>query len=157
MDADGKPLVVYHGTTADFDEFAATPSAMFQDDEGRFFFTDNPGSASDYAEHPLSERMGGGAVSGSNVRPVFLAIRNPYTEEIDGDPVDYYDQHSWSMPSPTDADRHDGIVIRDTDSGESLYVAFSPAQIKSSTGNRGTFDPKSAKITESEESNDGEV
>jgi hypothetical protein len=45
-------------------------------------------------------------------------------------------------------DGYDGIIIeRDIEFGGTSYVAFSPTQIKSATGNRGTFDPENADMT----------
>lgn len=47
VDADGQPLVVYHGTTADIDEF--TPQLGHATEQGVTFFTSSPELASDYA------------------------------------------------------------------------------------------------------------
>lgn len=73
VDAEGKPLRVYHGTTADFDEFTrgragkktGNPNAVLGS-----FFTDDPAEASRYAQDWGRE--------GGRVLPVYLSIQNPY-------------------------------------------------------------------------------
>ena len=46
------------------------------------------------------------------------------------------------------AEGHDGIIYRNEyeDRGKDSYIAFDPTQIKSATGNVGTFDPKDPRI-----------
>jgi hypothetical protein len=58
VDAEGRPRVVYHGTTAAFDRYRVG-------DEG-IFFAESPETASTYAEG-----------EGGNIRPAWLAIRRP--------------------------------------------------------------------------------
>jgi len=41
---------------------------------------------------------------------------------------------------------HDGVVYQNEVEGGTSYIAFDPAQIKSATGNRGTFDPENPDI-----------
>lgn len=73
LDAQGKPLVVYHGTTQDFSAFdqeqrsakTGNPNAQLG-----YFFSDSPAEASRYAKD--------WGANGGNVMPVYLAIRNPY-------------------------------------------------------------------------------
>jgi ADP-Ribosyltransferase in polyvalent proteins len=66
-DAAGKPLRVYHGTGAVFDDFdlAFAPNG--------FCFTDNPRMASRVALSPHAKEVGGIA----NVRIAYLAMWNP--------------------------------------------------------------------------------
>jgi hypothetical protein len=135
VDADGKPLVVYHGTNAgDFSVFNV--DGNWGDEVGAFFTTD-PGEASSY-----------GSESGANVRPVYLTISNPYTVT----------DRQWAANeglSPRDARDagYDGYVIEQR-SGARHFVAFRPEQIKSAIGNRGTFDPADARIDFSDKSTD---
>lgn len=73
VDADGKPLVVYHGTNKDVGEFSAdsrstktgNPNAQLG-----FFFSPSAAEASRYAKDWGRE--------GGNVMPVYLSIRKPY-------------------------------------------------------------------------------
>lgn len=60
VDENGKPLVVYHGTTEHFSNF--DPSRVGRtgtayDREGAFFFTDDPKVAAGYAEHSGSNEF----------------------------------------------------------------------------------------------------
>ena len=70
VDADGKPLVVYHGTNADFSAFdtgrlgAATNARTAA---LGFFSTDNELVANRFAD----------ATSGANVMPIYVSIQNP--------------------------------------------------------------------------------
>ena len=71
VDAEGNPLVVYHGTSADFDSFDTT---FLYSGEGAsatgsgFYFTDSADSANRYSMMKDS---------GGNVMPVYLSLQNP--------------------------------------------------------------------------------
>ncbi|MEN6584483.1 MAG: PLxRFG domain-containing protein [Sulfuricella sp.] len=127
----GKPLVVYHGTSADFDAFSkAKTGGNWRQGEGAFFFTSSQRTASNYATRG----------EGANVMPAYLSITNPYTQTA-LDPIDAYD--NWIKPEreSLEAQGYDGVIVNSADGGGDLYVAFHPNQVKSATGNRGTFDP----------------
>ena len=74
VDENGKPLVVYHGTGADFSEF---DSSFMYSGEGAsqtgsgFYFTDNKESASRYALLATEKGQAG------RVLPVYLSLQNP--------------------------------------------------------------------------------
>ena len=74
VDSDGRPLVMYHGTGADFTAFshdsAYSGEGASQTGSG-FYFTDNPDSASRYAQLAVSKGASG------RVMPVYLSIKNP--------------------------------------------------------------------------------
>jgi len=86
--------------------------------------------------------------------PAFLNLRRPKIVDAGG--------LSWDVIVPrhmanTDRTQYDGIIfknIRDSGGEDDIkttnFVVFSPTQIKSATGNRGTFDPKSANIKHAE-------
>lgn len=177
VDAEGKPLVMYHGTSADFDAFdMGKAGANFGVEHERgAFFTNNAiyrefhtsdgkggaiphiqhdiGSAGAYAEN--SERSSGGA---DNVMPVFLSLKNPLVIEEDSDGAGVHSLFEDANGIRKDilravqAGSHDGIIIRDlgyklrNGEPETIAIAFAPTQIKSATGNRGTFDPANADI-----------
>ena len=108
VDDQGRPLVVYHGTTADFDAFDSKKQS--QDRGPGFWFT---------TDIDRAERYG-------VVKQVYLSIKNP-----------------GRMTGRTNAAYtagHDGAKDR------GVWVAFSPTQIKSATGNNGSFDPESSNI-----------
>lgn len=135
VDAEGGPLVVYHGTVASFDAF--DPSAepySYESDRGKQFFLDNPQGASDYAIG-TSDAYGGNA----NVMPVYLRMQNPRIVDVDGSPSEWWDsqpERMWAL----DVERrgHDGLIVRGD--GETMYVTADPTQIKSAIGNDGSFD-----------------
>lgn len=111
VDAQGRPLVVYHGTRADFDAF------QYGDE---IHFSTDPAKAGLYAE---VEKGRGGE---PRILPAYITVKNP--------------KHLNDPPSGEDISNakqqgHDGIVV-----GDDHWIAFRPEQIKSATGNRGTFD-----------------
>lgn len=141
VDAQGKPLVVYHGTRADFTAFesAAVGSLTKAEDTQQgdaFFFTDHG---------PFAGEM---AFSGV-VMPTYLSLQNPADVTVD--------VHRPSSIAPeiakAKAAGHDGVIVRKRDRGfietGTFYIAFRPEQIKSAIGNRGTFDPNDPSILRS--------
>ncbi|NBO53404.1 MAG: hypothetical protein EBU84_02165 [Actinobacteria bacterium] len=173
VDANGKPLVVYHGTTADFtkfsDEFGPYRGGILA------FFSTSPKFASDYSSFTSGSRN-------SNVIPVFLKIENPFDYRKDswlaesfwdetggitdgysinqmvedGDTltkekfVDLVKEGSWAALEAEQFVRYlkeggyDGIVVKE--GGAINYAIFEPTQAKSAYGNRGTFDPDDSDI-----------
>lgn len=172
---DGKPLVVYHGTGADFQVFDAGKVGLnFSDKEG-FFFTDNvshdtplhgydsggneirayyedPYSAGGYAKNAARQTGQGAAVM-----PVYLKLENPMTTK------DVADMFSLKKDDPFDG-AHPQDYLDDnkqqlleiakeegydgiwlTNGKDNVYVAFEPTQVKS-VANRGTFDPTDPNI-----------
>ncbi|MER2539910.1 MAG: hypothetical protein ABTQ26_11780 [Azonexus sp.] len=131
VDADGKPLVVYHGTNKDFDTFRTGLGAHF--------------GTVDQAADILSfvEKTQGS--EGSNVMPVYLSIKNPKrTRDMGNSPISWAKQVAkWQEQG------FDGLVYRNTKegSGGDSYVAFDRKQIKSATGNNGQFDGSNPNIT----------
>ncbi|WOB06453.1 LPD38 domain-containing protein [Piscinibacter gummiphilus] len=171
VDADGKPLVVYHGTAAEFNVFDANQSS----DLGFHF---GPREVADF--HAAKR-------GGTQVMPVYLAIRNPLRMRDTFDSLKTAVQdtaqqlHAAGVISEGERDSvlsetrrpniglralwdrvqglieasgYDGVVYENTGQGESdgegdSYIAFRPEQIKSATGNEGNFDPTSPDITKS--------
>ena len=141
VDAEGRPLVVYHGTTADFSEFDPDKrgsSTRVNDAKKGFFFVANGKAASEYT-------WKSGGMTGS-VMPVYLSMQDPLAVDMPGE---------WA-PGKYDAilDRaksagYDGVIIRGATTlgtpGD-VYIAFRPEQIKSAIGNDGSFDPANPDI-----------
>ena len=127
VDANGAPLVVYHGTTADFAEFDLDKTSLGMLGEG-FYFARKPEAASGYAKLQAI----GKDIAAQNVMPVYLSLQNPFVME----------QLPASMPSRDRlmANGYDGIIF------QNQIVAFDPTQIKSATGNNGNFDPADPRI-----------
>jgi len=140
VDADGKPLAVYHGTSANFDVFSGRPAwkALFKEDIGTNYFTSDKEMAKGYS-------------GGSEPMAVFLNIKNPYIYDANGSS---YVGANFEALIKAKTEGHDGVIIKnvnDTSAGQDerlvdTYIVFDPAQIKSATGNNGNFDPNDANI-----------
>lgn len=196
VDAEGKPLVVYHGSPNDFTVFSYKFNNSNGQADGRgFYFTDNRS----YAEGYQSD--------GGKLFEVYLSLQNPLNPkeltitkpelrkiinaiDPDGDGISNYAEDSRGYPgsawrnraldsavnaiydsSENDADiigelyssfgggtvleevrrisGYDGFMTRN-ENGDTVYVVFSPTQIKSATENVGTFDPENPDIRFSE-------
>jgi hypothetical protein len=166
VDDKGDPLVVYHGTTQDFDTFEVdAPRAgdggvsAGDTDTGWFgkgvYFTPSKRAANSYANQR----------EGSNVMPSYVKIEKPF-EVL----VDYADSGATTMGRALSkagmenvgqsATRHtawlkeqgyDGVIVRyakedGTPGSVGEIVAFAPDQIKSAIGNDGTYDANDPNI-----------
>ena len=130
VDADGKPLVVYHGTSADIQQFKVSDGGEFG---GGIYMTPDTKGASDYATY-----RGRGP---ANVMPLYVSIKNP------ADAAEASQVALWKGEQNARAELikrgYDGVI--DMRSGQ--VVAFYPGQIKSATGNNGQFDSANADIS----------
>jgi len=169
VDAEGKPLRVYHGTAGLFDAFdhtKASTSSMHATAYLGHFFSASPEVASGFVPqrwdlttwpHKVENREGG------NVMPVFLKIETPYEMPLSEFRKMVPRGRSKEGLTEVDdlrdrliAEGYDGIhIVGDrslvgTMAGDEwsadTYIAFRPEQIKSATGNRGTFDPNNPSI-----------
>lgn len=123
-DHDGKPLLVFHGTTSEIQVFKI--GDPWGDLEAGAFFSEDPWSAGDYAQK-----------DGGNIVPAFLSIQNPYDTTFEA----WDSGDACSIDSVKSAGLHDGYVIRGWSTQGDAWVAFYPNQIKSALGNTGKFDP----------------
>lgn len=146
VDSQGRLLVLYHGTGADFTVFDAGRIAQNYPEAGGdlgFYFTPYREDAQGYAGNAASQAGGG------RVMQVYLNLTNPLVVEDDGwgsaagqADVRHGDLARWARDGG-----HDGIIVRSTDiemgDGESdaIYIAFSPEQIKNVTNKAPTQDP----------------
>lgn len=136
VDADGEPLVVYHGTTRDFtafDQSTLGEKTGAADARAGFFFAGNPRAADQFTWE-------GGEKSG-HIMPVYLSMQNPFVSS-----------HALNGATGTAAGRiineakangHDGVIFENSDmlgNTGPTYVVFRPEQIKSAIGNNGDFD-----------------
>ncbi len=157
LDAEGKPLVVYHGTSADFTFFSPAKkgenTGAKSAREGYWFSADATHAAGFNASRV-----------GNNVVPAYLSLKNPLI--VDHGKFDAQEAHpllstqaeKLRLSSIKKAKKkgHDGVVFKNTfdtfASGETgarrvdLYLAFEPTQIKSAIGNQGTYDPNDPNI-----------
>ncbi|HCP76806.1 MAG TPA: hypothetical protein DIU11_03480, partial [Pusillimonas sp.] len=185
VDEQGRPMVVYHGTNANFAEFNRDMvGANTGWDNARlgFFFIGNKSLAQDF----LAQTSGG-----SNIIDAYLSIQKPIRldqvfnnesqastlyEIFTGDKLDAKSALDWineeigldsygdiaevvSTDEAIEILRRDGFdgVISDFGAGNLEYVAFDPQQIKSATGNTGRFDSANPNILESRAATMGEI
>lgn len=138
VDDSGAPLVVYHGTRGDFDTF--DPTRQGQSDFGAsgrgFYFSQDAGTANVYAT------LAAGAGS-PNIVPAYVRLTNPL--EL-GAMLPQDEAQSRVLTERAKEAGHDGIVVRGADGVLDEIVVFEPTQIKSATGNRGTFDANDPNI-----------
>lgn len=187
VDKEGRPLLMYHGTTPPEDSEGIFSQFRSSDDGkmGKGIYTT---SIEKYAESF--------APSGA-VMPLYISMNNPFyinltskviegksartllREQISGESKDTFDKNYFRLDSAgsqeinnalnneiqsiTDGKRlmdmsgisiqralkkagYDGIVVKDSEGNFVEVNAFDSEQIKSATGNRGTFSPKSKDI-----------
>lgn len=157
----GEPRMFYHATPNDFSVFK--PGGVDPEISGSAMWF------SPYAEYqPAYHRIGargGGFREGTNVMPVYLRMENPLL-------LDDQNMESWArdvfaggnrefphiMPQrwvdEIRSEGYDSVMFtppeRRNSSGEPVkeheYIVFEPTQIKSATGNRGTYDPNDPDI-----------
>lgn len=143
VDANGEPLVVYHGTSKDGD------FKSFNTGTRGAWFSSDPKDASSYAADNDSQTAvytGGNFVpknTASRVMPVYLSIKNPYSlseqETEKYKTASSYRAAQREIVAKARAGGHDGV-----DFGGGTWVALNKGDIKSAIGNRGTFDPENA-------------
>lgn len=134
VDDQGRPLVVYHGTGAEFTEFVENPF-RYNAEQG-FFFTDSPGEAAEFAAMR-------GHGDGDNLIAVYLSLSDPSIVDYGGE-IYTPDRFEASIREAQKQLR-DGVIIRNIQNFEggpesTTYIVFDSEQIKSAIGNRGTFD-----------------
>ena len=159
VDEHGEPLRVFHGTTAAFNEF---DSAKLGSHTGHrtssmgFFFSgaDNAGG--------FTEDLWGEHKQGAALVPAYLSIRNPVKISARDFSQRFVEGKRDSPQAFVEAAKqagYDGVEIEaDSDYAsqpnkgeyaETTYIVFDPHQIKSASGNRGTFDPSDPDIRHS--------
>lgn len=126
VDENGEPMVVYHGTRADFTIFDRKKNNPTLDG---FYFTDR---------EELAKKFAGPKGS---IGRYFLNMRNPNMDGFDG-----------SGANMKKSEYRDGgiFIKRQTDryaeKGTKEIIVFSPNQIKSATDNTGAFDSRNDDI-----------
>jgi hypothetical protein len=159
VDADGKPLVVYHGTRGDISVFDyGRVKSRFQSSEG-LYFTARPLHASVYADgvdnaandfDPTSS-FAKPVADGANVMPVYVSLQNPKIISVSewGTLESAVDGNGGARVRAAKAAGHDGVIV-ERNAGDAydgkLVIAFRPEQIKSAIGNNGNFDPANPDI-----------
>lgn len=157
VDDQGKPLVMYHGTPANFEEFGTGP-------RGAIFVSSDPKFANDYAGGEYSFDIGGTP----NIMPLYVKASNPFDysnpehvkkiqdlipktgEEYFDAPISDLSSGDWAiieLKVVQDAIKKAGFdAFYVKEEGVRNLGVFDPTQIKSAIGNVGTFDPKNPSI-----------
>lgn len=160
VDADGKPLVMYHGTMRDFDAFDPEAASA----------TENTGTKAIYVSPSTSFSNQYADGRGGNVMPVYVKAENPfdfesaehiaalqeyekanrYTERSISNYVGDVKRGWWEamesrkVQAAIKAMGHDGFYL--IENGVKNLGVYQPTQIKSATGNNGQYDPANADI-----------
>lgn len=153
----GKPMVLYHGTDADFSTFDSSKSGST--DHGWYgighYLTSNPELASAYSGYKNTKAIMGDEIHpGQNVMPVYVRLENPYIWP-ENRPAATSREEAEKITHELKMLGHDGVIApnKHVDGHEGKFwetVVFNPHQIKSATGNSGDFDTSNPDITKAE-------
>ena len=168
---DGKPMVVYHGTTKVISKFSnkKVNSANYAGaSKNAHFFSENPEVANSYAGRVTSDDfMESTFGKGGNVIPAYISLQNPLVvnaRKWDWGNIPYKGEHytSGELSALAQSQGYDGLIIKnvldardmgahgkefdDSQKPSTTYVAFDPTQIKSAIGNNGQFDANDPNI-----------
>lgn len=132
----GEPMVVYHGTGADFDSFSNEKKAGGQLGNG-FYFAPTSSGANMFAKIRKMRDTN----AAPSVIPAYVSIQNPYIIDGRGSiPIN-------GINAELLADMgHDGVMVMKGGAIDEI-TAFNPEQIKSAIGNNGSFDGTNPDIT----------
>lgn len=134
-DANGEPLVVYHGSQENFYEFKRWTDGLIN--SGHFFSLDRK-NASEY---------------GSNIYDAYLNLRNPLEVDAQGanfSSIEYCGEKvaASDLGNLAEMEGYDGVVISDVADSADMgsgndrtvdYISFAANQIKSASRNTGSF------------------
>ncbi len=150
VDEQGRPMVVYHGTTKDFAAFDAArlgENTKHITAKMGFFFSPAP-EVTDIFTETIDETQWPFKLTskdGASTMPVYLNIKNPLEMTV----ASFRELEPWTRAELA-AKGYDGVrIIGDpklagTYGGEEwkvdTWVALNPEQVKSATGNSGAFD-----------------
>lgn len=151
VDEKGEPLVVYKGTNPNGED--GTQRTVFPVHETPSFFPkfgDTEGSisvAGFFGDSETASKFSGNTKPGA-VFPAYLSLSNPLVIDANGrtSTTVQHGESGIEFRNAVNSGEYDGAIIRNTADEGTVYVAFHPEQIKSATGNRGTFDPNDANI-----------
>lgn len=146
----GEPLVVYHGSNAEFNVFNQTGKTDAGWYGRGFYFAQDSLAAEMYAEHAVSERGGK-----ANQFAVYLNLKNPKYLNIGNVKLSETIAKSLSkadnITQTNKANGYDGVVVFDNPNGNQIHfieelIAFDANQIKSATDNTGEFSAENEDI-----------
>ncbi len=147
VDPNGEPLLLFHGTKADFEIFQ--PSRFGEFGPG-IYLTDSPRDATEFGD-----AKGDGGPIGTRLLAVYASVRNPYTSGVHSFWADFNrDDGDANGVLRARAAGYDGVLTTRpdryyddesrawVDRGPPIthVVAFSPERVKSAIGNPGTYE-----------------
>ena len=150
VDADGRPLVVYHGSTR---------GGISHNTVQKSFFTSSMDVATTYSKDDYSGSIG----ESPTVQEMYLRIENPLEIDASGEPwmrIEFEGRRHTTDDLAALARRrgHDGLIVRNVEDNVSdeelppsdIYVTLGGrSQIKSANNNDGQFDPTNPDIRRS--------
>ena len=162
VDENGAPLVLYHATSADILSFDPKAASIYEDAKSAIFLTTDTDVAETYLPSvwytPDGKNVEKAYGDGANIMPVYVKIENPMVVDYFGG--GYKENEFADLIKEAKKEGHDGVFfknVRDPGIGSlgrpkiaHTVVAFKPTQIKSATGNKGTFSPRKADIRHSQ-------
>jgi hypothetical protein len=147
-DDEGVPLVTYHGTAAEFDDFAPERAGQNYAKGGMrgIFFSADPHAASTYAIEHAGASPGRPAIPGlfkgspaemgsgkANVVPAYLRMNKPLVRKVRGyaSPDIWFDRNQKAIYAAVDKAAADGVIVQGGEGWEdrTLYVVFSSDQV----------------------------
>ncbi len=149
---DGSPMALYHGTDVDFNKFDTEKIKFRFPYSFGFHFTSRPTEADAYADEGLTGAFHGG----SNVKKVYVKAEKPlviHTKHCCAS-MEADINRAWIIKEIVDArergDPYDSVLIirnhGDAEWDGINVIVFDPRQIKSATGNDGTWDADDSDI-----------
>jgi len=146
VDENGEPLVVYHGSANDIEAFQRGRGNLI-------FFSPDPEFASSYAfadankQYMLDTGLAEDEIDnfddarrGANITPAYISAQNIF----DSKGMTYREAENPEFTASLREQGYDGIWIYEH--GRKNLAVFDPSQIKSATGNDGSFDPSNPDI-----------
>ena len=154
VDENGEPLVVYHGSTRQFNTFKTDKIGSMSGDKSGFYFTNKRQIAKDYYSKETGTFLGNLKLFlhisneyKSSVYDTFLNSRNPYVVTISND-SEYWNREQ--IINDAKEKSYDSVLFKDVIDGpairQDVRIVFNSNQIKSATDNIGTFDANNPDI-----------
>ena len=154
IDENGEPLVVYHGSTRQFNTFKTDKIGSMSGDKSGFYFTNKRQIAKDYYSKETGTFLGNLKLFlhisneyKSSVYDTFLNSRNPYVVTISND-SEYWNREQ--IINDAKEKGYDSVLFKDVIDGpairQDVRIVFNSNQIKSATDNIGTFDANNPDI-----------
>ncbi len=161
VDAEGKPAVVYHTTTKDFESFV--PGGLDPELSGEaIWFSPNPGRVGEegtkYDIPPAAHNVRSAETEGARIIDAYVSLQNPQVIQFNEESNQWEDQEgnvagdAYYLGNGA-VDRikeqgYDGLILLDKDTGQTEeIVAFEPEQVKSTRAKK--FDPNDPRILHS--------